>query len=411
MSNQSTLTAAVEPSAASLQILIDQVATFNVFVVPEPTRSVSGQNHTGVVCGGSLHRFDIDLELPSESGVKAVNVLGETEGRVDLRWLIIPNDFAARPDVIPPSTPLDPSKSQRFAIQEMTFAFGDGRDGFRSFGTGRTFPIAVGGRPRLVVGAIATLTEGFGKFGGHEGNFTLCGELTPDGSFAGHIIVRIVDEQGNLRTKDPLPPIAARADRPDPQFTYLMWLAQKGQGPAQANRPSLTPDGQFRGLNIPMELKRGYSGFTANAGSFRAAELKVGEVIGLEVGFGRGSQPDATPVGTALNPFQFEGVARYSFEDRQGQTVGAITTNVLEGRRFDYRLAGAPSEVAWRFGFFGPIIYGSECFRGVEGGMFYGSSNSILKPPPGDHIITHCYFARLYDPEGRWRAGLQRGRS
>lgn len=407
MSNQSTFVAAGELSAAELQILIDQVATFNVFVIPESTRAGSAQNHTGVVCGGSLHRFDIDLERPSESGVRVVNVLGEAEGRVDIRWLIIPNDFAARPDITPPSTPLDPSRSQRFAIQEMTFTFGDGRDGFRSFGTGRTFPVVTGGRPRLVVAAIATLTEGFGKFQGHEGTFTLCGELTSAGYFTGHIIVRIVDEQGNLRTKEPLPQIASRSDRPDAQFTYLMWLAQKGQGPAQANRPSLTPDGQFRGLNIPMELKRGSSGFSADrAGGFRAAELKVGEVIGLEVGFGRGSQPDATPVGTALSPFQFEGVARYSFDDQRGRTVGAITTNVLEGRRFDYQLAGAPSEVAWRFGFFGPIIYGSECFRGLEGSMFYGASNSILKPPPGDHIITHCYFARLYDPEGRWRAGL-----
>jgi hypothetical protein len=408
LNNQSTLVAAGEPSAAELQILIDQVATFNVFVVPEPARSGSEQNHTGVVCGASLHRFDIDLEVPSESDMKAVNVLGEAEGRVDLHWLIIPNDFAARPDVTPPSTQLDPSKSQRFAMQRMTFTFGHGRDGFHSFGTGRTFPIAPGGRPRLVVAAIGTLTEGFGKFAGHEGTFTLCGELTPAGSFTGHIVARVLDEQGSLRTQEPLPPIAAGADRPDPQFTYLMWLAQKGKGPAQENRPSLTPDGKMRGLNIPMELKRGHSGFTVDkVGGFRAAELKIGEVIGLEVGFGRGSQPDATPIGTAISPFEFEGVARYTLDDRQGHSVGAITTNVLEGRRFDYQLAGAPTEVAWRFGFFGPVIYGSGCFRGVQG-MFYGASNSILKPPPGDHIITHCYFARLYDPEGRLRAEQRR---
>jgi hypothetical protein len=154
-----------------------------------------------------------------------------------------------------------------------------------------------------------------------------------------------------------------------------------------------------------MELKRGSSSFTAGRSEgFRAHELIVGEVIGLEVGFGRGSQPGGSQDGTALSPFQFEGVARYSFDDREKRTIGAITTNVLEGRRFDYSLAGAPGEVAWRFGFFGPVIYGAGCFNGVAG-IFYGASNSIFKPPPGAHIITHCYFARLYDPTGRLRVG------
>src|SRR5262249_4137147 len=159
-------------------------------------------------------------------------------------------------------------------------------DGFRSFGTGRTFPIIVGGRPRLMVAGIGNVMEGFGRFAGHEGNFTFCGELLPDGGFTGQIITRILDEGGKLRTRDPLPPLTAEVDRPDPDFTYLMWLAQKGKGPEQANRPSLTPDGQFRGLNIPMELKQGYSAFTTLEGGFRAADLVVRDVIGLEVGFG-----------------------------------------------------------------------------------------------------------------------------
>jgi len=130
--------------------------------------------------------------------------------------------------------------------------------------------------------------------------------------------------------------------------------------------------------------------------------LNVGRIIGLEEGYGRGSKPDASPEGTALNPFQFEGVARYSFRDRQGQTVGSIVTNVLEGRRFDFKFAGAPNKMSWRFGFFGPIIWGSGCFRDVQG-MFYGASHSFFDPPPGAHIITHCYFARLLDPAGKFR--------
>jgi hypothetical protein len=355
-----------ELSAASLQVLIDQVATFNVFVIPERSHSGSAialdARSNGIKCRGSLHRFDMALEVSSESGVKVSNKVGEAEGQVDMHWIVIPNSFAARPDTEPQSIPLDRRYSQRFALQEMTLTFGNG-DGFRSFGTGRTFPITAGGRPRLVVAGIGNVMEASGRFAGHEGNFTFCGELMTDGGFTGHIITRILDEAGKLRTRNSLPPPTTEVDRPDPEFTYLMWLAQKGKGPEQANRPSLTPDGQFRGLNIPMELKRGYSAFTTGEGGFRASDLVVKEVIGLEVGFGRGSQPGAPPTGTALSPFQFEGVARYSLDDHPGHVIGSIVTNVLEGRRFDYRLAGAPAETARRFGFFGPVIYGGGGFE------------------------------------------------
>ncbi|MEK6279438.1 MAG: hypothetical protein AABN95_03715 [Acidobacteriota bacterium] len=394
-------------STEALQVLIDQIATFNAFVIPDGTspscaiRAQGGGGIVGLKCCERVHRFDIELEVPSDSGVRTANVLGEAVGRVDLRWMFIPDSFAARPDLEPPPTTLDQSRSQRFAMQEMTFTFAEG-EGFRSFGTGRTFPMSVNGQPKLIAVAIGNLTQGFGKFSGHEGNFTICGEVSQDGGFIGHIIARVLDEHGNLRTREALPPPSAIVARPDLDFTYLMWLAQKGKGPEQENRPSLTPDGQLRGLNIPMELKRGRSTFTAGGSAgFRAQELSVGEVIGLEVGFGRGS--GGTQDGTPLNPFLFEGVARYSLDDREKRTVGAVTTNVLEGRRFDYRLAAAPGEVAWRFGFFGPVVYGSGCFEGVSG-IFYGASNSIFKPPPGAHIITHCYFARLHDPNGKLRA-------
>lgn len=399
-------------SNEELQSLIDSAAVFNVYVIPDPARSnsaIPAQANRGAAagfrCGGLLHRIDVDIELPITSCVRASNVLGEAAGSVDMRWMIIPNDYPARPDAEPPPTPLDRSRSQRFSMQEMTLTFADGRDGFRSFGTGRTFPMTAGGRPRLVVAAIGNVTQGSGKFQGHEGNFTLCGELLPDGGFCGHIIVRIVDEQGNLSTPEPLAPPVSGVQRPDSDFTHLMWLAQKGKGPEQENRPSFTPEGQVRGLNIAMELKQGETSFTAERTSgFRSSVLRIGPEIGLEEGYGRQSKPDAGPEGTALNPFQFEGVARYSFHDQEGRTVGAIVTNVLEGRRFDFWFARAANRISWRFGFFGPIIYGTGCFRGVEG-MFYGASHSFFEPPPGAHIITHCYCMRVYDRAGKFRRG------
>jgi hypothetical protein len=399
-----------------LQQLVDQVAGFNLFALPEMGRADAGiclpgdsKSLIGFRVREAIHRFDIGLKLPSlKTGLRASNLLGEVAGRLDLRWLVVPYDFMARPDQEPPPTLLDPSRSQRFVMREATFTFGDGRGGLRSFGTGRTFPVLAGGQPKLLAAAVGNITEGFGEFRGHEGNFTLCGEWVPRRGFLGHVLVRVLDPERRLRTQCELPPLQERPD-PDPGTTFLMWAAQKGKGADQENRFSIAPDGGVRGMNIPTQLKRLYLGCAAEeAGCFRCSDFRTGEVIGREVGFGRGAQPEAPPTGTAVSPYLFEGVARYSFHDEQGNPVGAITTNVLEGRRFDVRLPDAPGEPALRFGFFGPIIFGSGCFRGAEG-FFYGSSGSVFKPPPADHVITHFYMARLNDPEGRYRANLNAG--
>jgi hypothetical protein len=261
----------------------------------------------------------------------------------------------------------------------------------------------VGGRLRLMVAGVANLTEGFGKFRGHEGNLTLCGELCPDRGFLGHVLVRVVDPDGGLRTSAELPPLETRPDLA-PGLTFLMWAAQKDKSPEQENRFSVGPDGQVRGMNIPVGLKYLRLDFaTGGPDGFRCADLMTGEAIGLETGFGRGTIPDAPPTGTPLSPYQFEGVARYRFDDRQRRPVGALTTNVTEGRRFDLQLAGAPGVTAWRFGFFGPVVYGTGCFHGTRG-LFYGASSSVFQPPPGDHVITHLYAACLADCEGKYRA-------
>lgn len=394
------------PGPEVIQRLIDQVAGFNLFVVPQGgnTTATDVNGLTGFVASADLHRFSVVMERPTSRGIQATNVMGENVGRINLRWFLIPDNFVARPDRQPQQqTRLNSSISQRFVMQETTFTFGDGRDGFRSFGAGRTFPMMVGKRPRVMVGAIGNITEGFGKFRGHEGNFTVCGDLTPNG-FKGNILVRIQDNDGGLRIHGDLPPIQPQPD-PDPDTTYLLWTAQKGTGSDQENSASFGPDGQLRGLNIPTELKLLELDY-AVANGFQARDISIGEVFGREIGFGRGSVPGADPAGTALSPFLFEGVARYSFFDARGKTVAAITTNVLEGRRFDMRLPGAPAAPGLRFGFFGPIVYGQGLFEDFEG-MFFGATASVFNPPPGDHVITHFYMARINDPQGKFRAPYQ----
>jgi hypothetical protein len=395
-------------SAPAIQQILDQAVGFNLFAVPDqrsrPSNGVSEVFGSAVV--EKLHRFDVVLASPA-GGVQATNTLGELVGSLELQWFIVPDDFLALPDRRPPSIPLDADVSQRFVMPRMTFTFGEGKDGFRSFGTGRTFPTLVGNQPRIVVSAIANVTETFGRFRNHEGNFTICGDLTPSG-FKGDILVRFQDLAGDLRAQGSLPAIQPQRD-PDPQTTYLLWAGMKDEEqPRFKNHFSFGPDAQVRGLNITTQLKILELDF-AVAGQFRGQGFSASKkIVGLEIGFGRGSVLDATPAGTALSPFLFEGVAQYSFFDGKGSTVGALLTNVTEGRRFDMQLAGVPGNLGWRFGFFGPIIYGTGCFEGAQG-IFYGSSGSVFYSPPEGQIVTHFYMARINDPDGRFRVAASRG--
>jgi hypothetical protein len=287
-------------------------------------------------------------------------------------------------------------------MNEATFTFSRGSDGFRSFGTGRTFPMTSDGNPKLVAAAIGVFMEGFGKFSGLEGNFTLCGDLTEEQGFTGHIMIRAVDQDGVLSANSDVPAPAAGADA-DPAATYLTWVGRKGEEPDQENTFSMGQDGQVRGLNIPVHSKRVSVSFVDDASGLRVQPINVTDIVGREIGFGRGSVPGASPSGSALNPFLFEGVSLYSFYDAGGNTVGTLTANVIEGRRFDVQLKQAPQEPALRFGFFGPVIFGSGCFKGAQG-MLYGASGSVFKLPPEAHVISNWYVLRLLDPHGRFRA-------
>jgi hypothetical protein len=408
-----TSNSAILPSVSSfgpysrdtIQRLVDQVSVFHLFVVPSSGSSAAIFSRNAGGCVGfkaceSVQRFEIELQIGP--GVSACNVVGESLGRLDLRWMVIPDQFLARPHCEPPPTMFNPLLSQRFALQETVFTFKNGH-GFRSFGAGRTFPMTNAGQPALVAAAVGNMVDGFGDFRGLQGNFTMCGELTVDRGFVGHVVVRVLDPEGNLRTSNALSPIE-RGQEADPDVTFLGWEAQKGTDADQENAFSFGSNGQVRGMNIPTQLKQGFVQSALNGrGEIRAEPLNPGAVIGREIGFGRGSIPGAPDAGTPLSPYQFEGVARYTFWDAGGQTVGSITTNVLEGRRFDMQLAGAPEEPAWRFGFFGPIVCGTGCFENASG-IFYGASGSVFTPPPGDHVITHLYMARLNDADGRFRS-------
>lgn len=386
-------------SVEELQGLIDHVAAFSLYASPDGSRNAASSG-SGFVTSLKLARFNVVMQPPSGASVRAVNTFGEAVGLLNIRWFIIPNDFVARPDREPMACRFDPALSQRFVMQEATFKFGQSRDGFRGFGTGRTFPMLVGNEPQAVACAVGNLVEGFGKFQGCTGNFTLCGSLQSNG-FEGHIVVRIMDADGRLCTPAKLPDLQTQAS-PKTNVTYLSWTGEKSNGLELANRLSFAPNGQPRGMNIPIEI----NALELDCACSRDLQIKhftVGEVVAHEASFGKGSVPGATMAGTPLSPFLFDGVAYYNFVDSTDRTVGTLTVSIIEGRRFDVKFADAPDVPGLRFGWFGPVLCGSGCFEGVEG-MVYGSVGAILYPPPGVHMYRPFCGARLTDPRGKFLA-------
>src|SRR5262245_46173920 len=81
-----------------IQRLIDQVAGFNLFVVPQGGNTGKDFNGlTGFVVSADLHRFSVVTQRPTSNEIQATNLMGENVGRVDLRWFMIPDNFVARP--------------------------------------------------------------------------------------------------------------------------------------------------------------------------------------------------------------------------------------------------------------------------------------------------------------------------
>lgn len=386
-------------SYAELQRLVDQAANVHVFTAPAGNVAIIGSG-TGIRLVQPIHPMTIEPSWPAGGTMRSTRWVAPATGHLDvsLRWIL--DEYVARPDRQPPESAPTAGVAQRFVIQDGALWLHP-QAGFRLFGAGRAFRGPAGDMNRWIGGAVCNILEGFGVFRGLEGNCTWCGDLSPSEGFRGHIMIRVRDPQGRLVTNEPLPVSEVAADA-EPEISYLTWLGQKVPESRLANTPSLGEGGQVRGLNIPVDLKLVSTGWAITASGFRAKALAPGDVIGLEIGFGRESAPRSPLTGNGMAPYQFEGVSKYTFHDRSGATVGTVTANVLEGRSMTVNLEGAPGQPALRFGFFGPLIAGTGCFAGARG-VLYGASGSVFNPPPLDHVISNWYALRLYDTEGKFR--------
>ena len=390
-------------SAELLQRLVDQAAYFSLHSTPGPSdsrvaiRGGTGKEIVGLRVTESLRRFKIQTYAPTDhQPFRATNTIGEIAGRFEQRWMFIPDDYSARPGSQVPSTAFDPSRSQRFVMVDGICRLGDrNEDGFRGFGTGKTYPSKENRNSQILVTAIGTLFEGFGNFKDHsECTYVYCGKLDVERGFTGSLMIRVMDPQGTLRTTKPVPAIKAAPD-PEPDVTYIMLRGQAA--PTDIVAPRVGPNGQFLGLKV----EQGVTMISLDA-SYRNRRgpqcvTSLGPLVGklsADIVF----DPTA-PGGTLADPIPFTTTDRISFPDQKGKSFGEFLGDLVDGRVFNLEIPQGSGNKAIRFGGTGPVREGTEVFEGIDGLM---TDNSVVMFMP--HVSASVYVLRIHDPEGRYRA-------
>lgn len=387
-------------SAEALQRLVDEAAHFNLFSLPGAPPSAllapGGGNHpVGLKLSETLHRFEVSVQPPTSARpLRARNVVGEAVGQFTHRWLLIPDDFVALPEREPPPTVLDPARAQRFVMLDSLCRFGAGQDGFRGFGTGQTLPVTINGQRQLLVTAIGSVLEGFGRFKDHEaGTYVYCGSFSPQQGFQGNILLRVMDAPGTLRTAHSLPALEARPD-PEPGITYLVLRGEAV--PSDAVTPRIGPNGQLQGLNVEQGLRLLYLDGKARGRGGVQSLARVGPVVGRILA--RVNFDPTAPGGATLNPIPFTTFDEFSFFDAAGRNIGGFTGDSSEGRVFNILVGG---QKGIRFGGTGRLLSGSGPFQGLDGLL---TDNSVVIFTP--HVSASVYVLRINDPDGRFRAAI-----
>ncbi len=385
-------------SAEVLQKVVDQAAHFNLLSTPfgrheEIAVTAPGNrgNITGFNINETLNRFVVSVQPATrEKPLRAGNYVGEAVGRFTHRWMLMPDDFVAAPGHEPPLTSLNSTRSQRFVMLDSICKFGDGKDGFRGFGTGHTIPATVNGKSELLVATIGSIVEGFGKFSGcEEGTYVYCGSLSVERGFVGNILMRVMDPRGKLLTSGSLSDIKQRSF-PEPGITYIVLRGEAV--PSDPVTPRIGPDGQFQGLNVEQGLRLLSLDCQAGGRSGLKSTSRVGQIVGRILA--RVNFNPAYPGGTTLNPIPFTTFDEFTIFDRNGKTIGGFTGNSTEGRVFNTIVGG---QKGIRFGGIGHLLEGTGSFSGIDGLL---TDNSVVIFSP--HVSASVYILRINDRDGKF---------
>jgi len=389
-----------------VQSMLDETANFSMFSVPVPqhaqSASISPQNPGdwfglnggyGLDLLGKLQRFESTVEVRSAAQVRVSQSVGQETGNFHCLCLFSPPNFKWNVKQAPPPWIFDPWRSQRFAMQECQLTFGNEHT-CQFYGVGHTFPINVGGRHVLLVGGVANLTKGTGKFEGREGTLVCSGSITPDLGFLGNINVRVRDTEQTLVTDGELNALSGITD-PDPANTFVeLRLIKKDKNVKTTFGPP-TGDGRVSLVTPSIMRSVQYSYITGARGP--RFQMSVGQALGpmqATVFFDLSAPP-----GTGDSPVPFSTDELYTFNDRSGATVGTISCNVIEGVSFGLKFPAAPGQPGVRFAGFGPIQSGTGVFAGVQGLL---TVNSLIGISP--HALSLMHSLLLVDPEGKFHS-------
>lgn len=341
-----------------------------------------------------LHRYEVTVEEPTrESGLRAINRVGEPVANVHIRFTPIPWEFEAAPGKYPPPTLLIPFISQRVSMLNGQLTFKDAeQSGFKAFGTARTFPAQEGGKRVLRIGAVIEVLEGLGKFKGLTGAFVINGYISPPHDLALNLMVRMMDPDGRLKARSAIAPLKEFPD-PDPAAVFMYFLGEAD--PAKPTKLNVAPDGRILGSQVHERLRLVHFDFDLGSGGPRSKTTE-GQIAG-EVSATLHFDPMAP---TPVSPIQTtSGV--FTFFDRDGKTMGTVNANMVEGRAMKTELAGAPMPV-FRFAGFGPILGGTGFFNDADGMMSMNSAISVFP-----RTLSNLYIFRFYDPAGKYRAAMR----
>lgn len=340
----------------------------------------------GVDIHEALHRFFL---APGSAPRPALDY-GIEEQQVAVArvsWRLAPDGYVARPGSIPPPTPLRPDISQRF-VMEGRFFFGDAQQsGFHGFSVGRTFPGHGGdGTPSLRFAAMVEILEGYGIFFGHIGNVGINGVIEPPKIMRLAVMPIILDFDGHLTTRQPIPSIPDLKD-PGPDETFF---AFRGELP-EDRIFSITPmRNNLLQTHVDLPLRNLGTLFHTDP------QLIAHKSAGPKVGMYRANFWIGPIHRDELVPFQSVG-GHYDLIGPGGRPLGSLDADVLEGRSWYFQLPGldAPS---YRFAGIGPVHRGTGIFEGVQG---FVTMVGVLSVFPRTMVIY--YIIRLADPTGRIR--------
>ena len=407
-SNQQRLAAAPpagEPSSVrgggeAVAAVLERAAYFPLFSVHDPSvqnvpipSPVDPRQLVGMKVFEQMHRFAIEVKRPlGARALTAVNRVGQAVAEIEIDWRVIPDEFDAGPDRLPPPTALDPTRSQRFAMYGGQFRWHDpAHSSFHGFGTGRTFPTLVGGRPQLRIGAVVDVLSGSGRLAGAVGNAVVNGFISPPYDLALGIVLRLVDPPGRLRTRA-APALLAPLPDPDPGALFLTFLGEAD--PARPITLETAGDGRVTGASVHELLRLVRIDFDVATPHGMRSRTLTGPIAGalsftLRIDAGHAEVP--LPFTTHDGAFTFFAAG--------GEPIGALAANAVEGRAFPTELTGAPQPVLRVVGF-GPLLGGDGIFAGAAGML---SLNGIISIPARTPSIL--YTLRITDPDGRLRQG------